>query len=71
MPARKKRASQEDVNTDHKSVSQMADRLNLQGEEREKYVDKHMTTLGHKSARTYLPGGDDDDDNDSDSGFFS
>jgi hypothetical protein len=71
MPTRRKRASQEDVNNDHKSVASMADRLGLSGEDREKYVDKHMTTLGHKGQRTYIPGGDDNDDANDDGGFFS
>jgi hypothetical protein len=67
--ARKK--SQEDTDSDYRSVSAMADRLGLKGEGRERYVHKHMTTLGHSAQRRYVPAKEDkDSDDDDDDGFF-
>jgi hypothetical protein len=68
--ARKK--SQEDTDGDYRSVTAMAERLGLKGEARERYVHRHMTTLGHSAQRRYIPAKDekDGDDGDDDDGFF-
>lgn len=65
-----KRRSQEDTDNDYRSISGMADRLGLKGEERSRYLHKHMTTLGHKPQTRYVPGGDDKSDDDSGSDDF-
>lgn len=63
-----KRVSQEDTDNDFKSVSALAERLGLTGEAKDSYVHRHMSKLGHKSQRRYVPGeaksssSDDDDD---------
>jgi hypothetical protein len=66
----KKRTSQEDVDMDLNTVSSMADRLGLKDEDRDHYVHKHMTDLGHRRHASYGPGGDDDDDEEEVRGYF-
>lgn len=72
MPRRRK-ATQEDVNNDHKGVTAMADRMGLKGEERSRYIHSHMTKLGHKPNMSYVPNDEDDDksDGNDDDPFFS
>lgn len=65
-----KRKSQEDTDNDFRSISGMADRLGLKGEERSRYTHKHMTKLGHKPQTRYVPGEDEKSDSDSDDDFF-
>jgi hypothetical protein len=62
----RKRASQDDVDADFDSVSALADRMGLKDEEKDRYVHKHMTGLGHKSVRSYAPNDSDDSDDDDD-----
>lgn len=57
-----RKPTQDDVDNDHLTVSEMADKLGLSGDERERYVHRHMTGMGHAAQRTYVPGDDDDDD---------
>ena len=72
MANRKRKSTQEDVDTDNKSVAAMADRMGLTGEDRAKYIHNHMTKLGHKPRMSYVPGEDrDDDEGDDGDGFFS
>jgi hypothetical protein len=54
------------------TVSAMADRLKLKGQERTKYVHDHMTRGGYRAIPQYVPADDgDDDDDDDDTPFFS
>jgi hypothetical protein len=43
-----------DTDKDFASITGMAKRLGLAGEEATKYVHDHMTKLGYKSRRTYF-----------------
>jgi hypothetical protein len=52
------------------TVSGMADRLKLKGEERGRYIHEHMTRSGYKAVPNYVKADDDDDDDDSGSSFF-
>lgn len=52
----------------HETVSAMAERLGLKGDDRRKYVHEHMTRGGYRMEPTYVP--NDDDDDDDSSGFF-
>ena len=65
-----KRKSQEDTDGDYRSISGMADRMGLKGEDRNRYVHQHMTRLGHKPQTRYVPGGDDKDESDGSDDFF-
>jgi hypothetical protein len=52
-------------------VSAMADRLGLEGSERNRYVHEHMTRAGYDAVPQYVRREDDDDrDRDSDRGSF-
>jgi hypothetical protein len=54
------------------SVSAMADRIGLKGQEKTKYVHDHMTRGGYKAIPQYVPADDkDDDDDDDDTPFFT
>ena len=57
----------------YETVSAMADRLKLKGQERTKYVHDHMTRGGYRAIPQYVPAddGDDDDDDSDDTPFFS
>jgi len=48
-----RRPSQEDVDADHTSVTAMADRMGLTGEDRDRYIHQHMTKLGYAAERRY------------------
>lgn len=54
----------------HDKVLEMADRLELTGDSRRKYVHEHMTRAGYKMEPNYVRADDDDDDDDSGE-FFS
>lgn len=72
MANRKKRATQEEVNNDHKNVAATADRMGLEGEARAKYIHDHMTRFGHRPQTSYVPASDDNDNgDDDDNSFFS
>lgn len=52
---------------DYEGVAAMADRLQLTGRERDKYIHQHMTGLGYRMKPSYVRDegdGDDDDDGD-------
>jgi len=56
-------ASEEDpVQADLKSLKGMAKRLGLEGKDADKYVDEHMTGLGHQRVTSYAAGKKDGDD---------
>lgn len=59
----------EDAATDHESVSAVADRLGLTGEDRTRYIHKHMTGFGYRMQPSYVPR-DDDDNSDDDDDYF-
>jgi hypothetical protein len=50
------------------SVTGMAERLGLKGDDRRKYVHEHMTRGGYRMEPTYVP--NDDEDEDEGSSFF-
>lgn len=52
---------------DYGTVSKMAERLGLEGEDKDRYVHRHMTGLGYKTQRSYVK---DEDDEDDDGGFL-
>lgn len=54
----------------HGSVTSMADRLGLKGNDRRKYVHEHMTRGGYRMEPTYVPDDTRDDDDDDDDGPF-
>jgi hypothetical protein len=51
----------------YESVAGMADRMNLEGSERERYIHSHMTRAGYRAVPNYVRDDDDSDDDD----FFS
>jgi hypothetical protein len=56
----------------YETVSSMADRIGLKGQDKTKYVHDHMTRGGYKAIPQYVPADDkDDDDDDDDQPFFS
>lgn len=55
----------------YESVSAMADRIKLTGQDRTKYIHDHMTRGGYKAIPQYVPADDKDDDDDDDSPFFN
>lgn len=59
----RRRVTQEDVDNDYKSVSAMAERLGFSKnkEDHSRYVDEHMTRLGHKRRTSYIPNDDDEE----------
>jgi hypothetical protein len=54
----------------HDSVTAMADRLGLKGNDRRRYVHEHMTRSGYRMEPTYVPDTDTDDDDDDDGSPF-
>lgn len=53
------------------TVSAMADRLRLDGKDRERYIHEHMTRGGYRAVPSYVREEEDDrDDRDSGSSFF-
>lgn len=46
----------------HETVSAMAERLGLKGDDRRKYVHEHMTRGGYRMEPTYVPNDDDEDE---------
>jgi hypothetical protein len=51
-------------------VNDMADRLQLTGSERRKYVHEHMTRSGYRAVPQYVRGSEDDEEEDDSSSFF-
>lgn len=54
----------------HDSVAAMADRLELTGNARRKYIHEHMTRGGYRMEPTYVRDDGDDDDGQDDDPFF-
>jgi hypothetical protein len=69
MPKRS-RATQDDVDSDFDTVTSMAKRMGLEGDDHDRYVHKSMTSLGHKSVRSYVPNDSEGDSDDDDDDFF-
>lgn len=53
----------------HDRVIEMADDLELTGNDRRDYIHRHMTKKGYRMEPTYVKD-DQDDDDDDDGGFF-
>lgn len=51
------------------AIDDLADTLNLEGDERSKYVHEHMTRAGYKATVSYVDGDDENDDGDNGSFF--
>jgi hypothetical protein len=47
-------SDRDEENADFDTVSAMADRLGLEGKERNKYVHEHMDRLGYDAVPTYV-----------------
>lgn len=55
---------------DFEIVSAMADRLQLTGRDRDRYIHQHMTGLGYKMQPSYVTRDEEDDDDADDDRFF-
>lgn len=56
----------DDDTQDYDTVAAMADRLKLTGDERTRYIHRHMTGLGYRMEPSYVPRDDENDDDDDD-----
>jgi hypothetical protein len=61
----------DEENEDFDTVSAMADRMRLEGKDRQRYIHEHMDRLGYDAVPTYVRREEEgEDDRDRGSGFF-